>query len=266
MSHGEYLWRQDLISLDKEASAGGCQEFQGQVSPVQQCLREWERLLNGHPDAIFRDYVLNGLRRGFRVGFQEGPLGAARRNLPSADEHREVVTEYLANERALGRVTGPIGDVALKQQRVHISPFGVIPKKTPGKWRLIVDLSAPKGQSVNDGIDEQVASLGYVTIDNVAEVVLALGKGAYMGKCDVKNAYRIIPVHPSDRWLLGVKWQEAVYEDTRLPFGLRSAPKVFTAVADAFQWILVSKGINFVFHYIDDIVVWSGHRWPAVQL
>ena len=39
-----------------------------------------------------------------------------------------------------------------------ISPFGVIPKgHTPGKWRLIVDLSSPKGGSVNDGIPPVVS-------------------------------------------------------------------------------------------------------------
>ena len=35
---------------------------------------------------------------------------------------------------------------------VHISPFGIIPKKTMGKYRLIVDLSgqvSPTGKSKN---------------------------------------------------------------------------------------------------------------------
>ncbi len=43
---------------------------------------------------------------------------------------------------------------------IHCSPFGVIPKRgRPGKWRLIVNLSAPKGNSVNDGISKELASL-----------------------------------------------------------------------------------------------------------
>ena len=38
--------------------------------------------------------------------------------------------------------------------RVHTRPIGLIPKPhCPGKFHLIVDLSAPKGFSVNDGID-----------------------------------------------------------------------------------------------------------------
>ena len=34
---------------------------------------------------------------------------------------------------------------------VQVNRFGLVPKEHhPGKWRLIVDLSSPKGASVND--------------------------------------------------------------------------------------------------------------------
>ena len=39
--------------------------------------------------------------------------------------------------------------------------------------------------------------------------------------------------------------------DKALPFGLRSAPKIYTAVADAMQWILGKEGVD-VIHYLDD--------------
>ena len=40
--------------------------------------------------------------------------------------------------------------------------------------------------------------------------------------------------------------------DTALPFGLRSAPKVFTALADGLEWILRARGSCEVIHYLDD--------------
>ena len=46
----------------------------------------------------------------------------------------------------------------------------------------------------------------------------------------------MVPVYPEDRVLLGMRWKGMVYIDTRLLFGLRSAPKIFTAVADALEW------------------------------
>ena len=46
---------------------------------------------------------------------------------------------------------------------------------------------------------------------------------------DVSQAYRNVPVHPADRYLLGMEWEGRVYVDGTLPFGLRSVPLLFTA-------------------------------------
>ena len=43
--------------------------------------------------------------------------------------------------------------------------------------------------------------------------------------------------------------------DAMLPFGLRSAPKIFNAVADGLEWILQRKGINYLYHYLDDFII-----------
>ena len=45
-----------------------------------------------------------------------------------------------------------------------------------------------------------------------------------MEKFDLKLAYRNVPVHPEDRWLLGMVLDGQLYVDRVLPFGLRSAP------------------------------------------
>ena len=46
-----------------------------------------------------------------------------------------------------------------------------------------------------------------------------------------------------------------LFVDTALPFGLRSAQKIFTALADAAEWIVRQRGINFVIHYLDDFLM-----------
>ena len=74
-------------------------------------------------------------------------------------------------------------------------------------------------------------------IYQVAQAVLELGPGAQLAKIDIKSAYRVIPVHPDDWPLLGMVWEYHVYIDVALPFGLRSAPKLFNTVADALEWI-----------------------------
>ena len=136
---------------------------------------------------------------------------------------------------------------------IHISKLGVIPKKHhAGKWRLIVDLSSPAGASVNDFIDPSLCSLTYE-----AEFVLRSGRGTLLAKLDIKSAYRNIPVHTGDRHPLGIRWRGRTLVDACLPFGLRSAPKIFNATADALEWIITHQGgsrIKFVIHYLDDFL------------
>ena len=130
-------------------------------------------------------------------------------------------------------------------QPLHINRFGVIPKRhQPGKWRLIIDLSYPKGRSVNDAIDKSIYSLSYISVRDVANTAVALGRGALIVKTDIKAAYRLVPVQPQDRIWLGMRWKDQIYIDCMLPFGLRSAPKIFNAIADALEWIVAREGVE----------------------
>lgn len=138
---------------------------------------------------------------------------------------------------------------------IGTSSFGVIPKSTPGKWRLILDLSSPEGHSVNDGIDQDLCSLSYISVDDAAKAAARLGQGALLAKVDIKSAYRMVLVHPEDRLLLGMIWDDALYVDATLPFGLRSAPKIFNVLADTVEWILRKEGVSCVFHYLDDFLI-----------
>ena len=171
----------------------------------------------------------------------------------SAKQQAGVISRYLQEERSHERVVDP----PPMASNIQVSPFGVIPNKPhqPGKWRLILDLSSPHGRSVNDGIDPQLCSLSYARLDDAVLRILALGRGALLAKLDIQSAYRIIPVHPDDRHLLGMRWQGTICMDAALPFGLRSAPKIFTAVAGALLWIMYTNGVTWAIHYLDDFLL-----------
>ena len=215
-------------------------------------IRQCEEGLQDHPDQEFAQYICTGIQRGFRVGYnyhthqcRSGPG-----NMRSVSEHRDVVEKYIGEECTAKRLLGPY-------DRSHfphflVSPFGVISKSERGKWRLILDLSSPEVSSVNDGIDKELCSLSYMSVDDVAARVVCLGRGALMAKFDLKSAYRNIPVHPDDRWLLGMVWEDKLFVDTALPFGLRSAPIIFNAVAEALSHIMRRDGVREVDHYLDD--------------
>ena len=131
----------------------------------------------------------------------------------------------------------------------------MIPKRNrPNKWRLIIDLSTPDGHSVNDGISKDLASLSYVSVDNVVTGIFQQRRGTLLAKMDIWQAYRNVPIHPSDRPLLGMRWRGETFADATLPFGLISAPLIFSAIADALQWVMERMGIDWVAHYIDDFI------------
>ena len=179
--------------------------------------------------------------------------------MPSARENSQVVEEYLQNEIQQGNILGPF--LPHTAPAVHINRFGVIPKKhQQGKWHLITDLSFPEGKSVNDLIDPKLCSLKYITVEQVAKEAIALENGSLIAKIDIKAAYRLIPgpVAPKDCLCLGMTWEEKVYIDAMLPFGLRSAPKIFNAVADALEWYVIKEGVSIIYHYLDDFAV-LGH-------
>ena len=71
-------------------------------------------------------------------------------------------------------------------------------------------------------------------------MTLNYGLGTLIAEFDVEEAYCNIDVHPSDRYLLGLKWREHYYGDLALPFGLHSAPYIFNSVVDMVEWILLN--------------------------
>ena len=216
----------------------------------------WERNLQSHPDRDFRQYVVEGIRNGFRIGFDYScRVQSATGNMQSVRNHPQLIADYLAEECAMGRILGPFERDDLAPVQVHISRFGLIPKKTPGEWRLIIDLSSSDGASVNDGVYSRLCSLQYVTVEEALQEIIKLGRGTWMAKVDIRKAYRNVPVHPHDRWLLGMQWGERIYVDGCLPFGLRSAPKIFTAIADAVEWAVREAGVQHVMHYLDDFLL-----------
>ena len=250
------MYMDDLLALDSFRPNKGIPPLAHPVLASRPPLpvEAWRYYLCNHPDKRFAEYILRGLSDGFRIGFDRSHrTRPSSRNMKSAYDNKAVVSRYIADETQCGRlIRFPATPPWLSC--VHLSPFGVIPKKGTNKWRLIVDLSSPHDASVNDGIDPSLTSIRYSSIDDAVRIVQELGNGSLMAKLDLKAAYRSVPVHLEDRLLLGTRWEESIFVDTALPFGLSSAPKIFSAVADALLWIMLAKGVNRALHYLDDFI------------
>ena len=231
------MYTAHLLELERRTSLALVPPWlQGVQTPLRH--QAWVEALSELPDRTFRNYILDGIARGLHIGFNYSQCSCrpATSNMRSALENASVVQAYLDVEVALKRIIGPVAP-HLAPVGTQLSHFGVIPKSSqPGKWRLILDLSSPDGRSVNGGIEPELCSLQYLRLDEVVCQIGRWGEGTLLAKMDVASAYRIVPVHPGDRPMLGMQWNGAIFFDTRLPFSLRSAPKPFTALADALQW------------------------------
>ena len=247
-----YCFTNQLKELERRSEGLSSRVLQGAEAVVTPLVwQQWEEELREHPDREWVEFLVTGVREGFRLGHDQSKvvLKERRGTMYEASQHREVIQEYLEKEVQGRRIW------KVSAEGVQCSPFGVIPKKgKPGRWRLIVDLSAPEAHSVNDGIDRELSSVSYTSVEDVVRRVLELGEGARLAKADVRAAYRNVPVHPRDRWLLGMRWEGETFVDGTLPFGLRSAPLLFTALGDAIEWIATKRGAVWLRHYIDDFV------------
>ena len=233
---GPYPYTPQLLKLEGHSSCSErLEEVQGFL-PIQ----KWHPFLASIPDQQMAGFLERGIRYGFIIGFnRDRPLKPASSNMLSVKERPEIVTRYIAEEVAAGRLR--------PSPAAQISPIGLIPETNkPDKFRMIVDLSSPKGMSVND---KEACSFHYASVAEAARRIVACGQGALMAKLDLKSAYRMVAVHPGDSPLLGIQWDGTTYVDSALPFGLRSAPIIFSAMA---AWALFKSGVDYSQHYLDD--------------
>ena len=64
-----------------------------------------------------------------------------------------------------------------------------------------------------------------------------MGKGSVLAKIDIKSTYQLVPILLWIGLVRGMCWNDQIYMDSKLPFGLWSAPKIFTAVSRSFRMV-----------------------------
>ena len=165
------------------------------------------------------EHLVTGMKEGFHIGLVREPCcQSSSGNTPSTMERAEVISDFLSSQCRAGYMLGPLPpkDCA----GVFTSRMAVIPKKTPGTWRVIVDLSSPQDHSINDNLHRRLSHVSYACTDDAAMLMHYLGPGALLAKIDIQNACRLVPIHPADCRFLGVSWQGSVYVDCQLPLTL----------------------------------------------
>lgn len=213
--------------------------------------------LSDHPNKCWVKYLITGLMQGFLAGLCCLPkVSHVCKNLRSALAEPSTVDELLAKEMRKGHLIGPFEGSPFSLFRV--SPIGLATRKYSGKKRLIFDLSAPhRGDipSINSLIPLQPFSLFYASVDHAAQMIKSAGTGAWLAKADIVDAFKVIPLHPSQWHLFGIKWRSKLYFAVKLTFGCRSSPRIFDTLSEALCWILYNTfKLPFVLHLLDDFL------------
>ena len=221
-------------------------------------IKQLEEELINYPDKIKRYEFIKSIKEGCDMGVRTNDKDSFEcKNSRSAYEHSEFVTNALEEEIRNDHIAGPYERPPFPMYRV--SPISVVEGKYSKKKRLILDLSAPHDlkdiTSINEMINKDDFTLQYVTIDHAIELIQKTGKGSLLSKVDIKDAFRILPIHPSQWRYFCVKWNNEYYFYLRLPFGARSSPRIFTNLSEMIHWIATNNyGIKQLLFLLDDFL------------
>ena len=53
--------------------------------------------------------------------------------------------------------------------------------------------------NINDGIDGNDFPLSYSRVDDAIDFIMQKGRGTLLAEVDIRDAYRLIPIHPPNR-------------------------------------------------------------------
>ena len=244
----------DPLVLHKKIKDSGDYNFmKSQITVTSQLNPEvWESLLTDYWD----NQLCSLIRFEFPLDFQrDNPLKSNLDNHTSAKIYPQDVEAYLAEEIGYEAILGPFKEPPL--QDLHVSPFMTREKPNAPHRRVIIDLSFPKGLSVNAGIgrDKYLGTpflLKLPTIDTITSQIKALGKGCMLYKVDISRAFRHVKIDSKDYDLLGLRHLDW-YLDTCLPFGYRHGSPLYQRLSNAVRHIMRRQDYD-VINYIDDIL------------
>ena len=134
-----------------------------------------------------------------------------------------------------------------------ISSIFVRPKQN-GEFRVILNL-----KHLNEFIPYR-----HFKMDTLESAINLLVKGCYMASIDIRHAYHTIPMAQEHQKYLRFRWKGKIFQYTCLPFGLASAPRIFTKILKPVLAKLRMLGLVNT-SYIDDILLIGNSEYECDQ-
>ena len=188
-------------------------------------------------------WILSVITQGYILPFMSAPPPYSRPNQPSAFAESGFVDSAIA-ELLLG---GCIKMVA--EQPVVCSPLSVMANGA-GKRRLVVNL-----RHVNHYLKVQKFKC-----EDLRVAMLLFKPGEWMFAFDLKSGYHHVDIVEHHQRFLGFRWKAGFYVFTVLPFGLCTAPYLFTKLLRPLVRLWRGKGFKAVVYLDDGICAVEGEQ------
>ena len=144
---------------------------------------------------------------------------------------------------------------AVEQELAGLDEKGVLKKVSHSSWVAPIVPVPKKDGKVRICGDYKVTVNPHLDVDQhplprPEELFSTLANGKAFTKIDLSQAYQQMQLEESSAQYLTVNTPTGLYQYTRLPFGVASAPAIFQSAMD-----MILQGIDGVICYIDDILV-----------
>ncbi len=199
----------DLGDYRKAPGADFWDKFPRNTVKHKKSLIDWVQLQNLALGAGLPDSMVEPVVRDLKFGAEIGCTGVYRQastssNAASAFQYGRQVTDAVASWVKKGFVYGPVDEVDIPEN-AKINGIMVRPKPD-GSARVILNLSAPSGRSVNEGIDAALYPAKMSSTRKWLEVLDLAGRGCVIMKIDWSDAYKHIAVVTSNIDLQWFMW------------------------------------------------------------
>jgi hypothetical protein len=155
--------------------------------------------------------------------------GSASSNAPSAMDFPREITDAVCDWVTKGFAFGPV-DLADLPAGAKVN--GIMCRVKPnGGARIILNMSAPSGRSVNDGIDNTQFPAAMSSTGKWLQVLDEVGRNCTILKIDWADAYKHVPVREADLNLQWFSWLGKYFAELCLIFGTASSVGIYDRLA-----------------------------------
>lgn len=187
--------------------------------------------------------------QGYKIEFTEPPFQFHIPNeIPFSDDQAHLVDQEVESLLQKGAI-----ELVSPSSDQFLSTIFIVPKKD-GSFRPVINL-----RYLNHFVQYH-----HFKQENLTFALDLIQRNDFMTKMDLKDAYFHIKIDPKFKKFLCFSWRGLIYSFCVLPFGLASAPRIFSKVLRPIYATFRQNGIRCCY-YIDDSLLMNQDKTKCLE-